>query len=116
MSNHHNQALISQLLIEQWKYSGLIIWLKGIRAQYTARRDAMVDAIANAFELEESWAADGEFAPLTGPVRVYVARQKRATSAWYSGAASEKKGKILFSFLPPVGGMFVWVSCWVVFD
>jgi len=109
------QVLITQLLVNEWKFSGFIRWLRGIRAQYTLRRNAMLDTISEIFVVEEDWAADGQFMPYTGSerVRIFVARQKKNNAkTWYGAGASadEKKGKILFSFVAPTAGMFVWLK------
>lgn len=94
--------------MHEWKYSGYIRWLRGIRAQYTARRNALVDALVNAFDIEEGVADGDEFAPLKGPVMIYIARSKTAKVSSWRGE-KEKKGKVLFSFVPATAGMFVWV-------
>lgn len=99
---------MTQLLTEQWKYSGWIRWLRGIKAQYTMRRDLMVDGLGHAFDMHVEYTNDFS-APLTSSVKVMVGRSKR-------DAAKEKTGKVLFSFVAPTAGMFLWVSlqCYVV--
>jgi len=98
----YSQVLITQLLTEQWKYSGWIRWLRGIKAQYTIRRNLMVDNLAKAFDLQEEY-GDEYAAPLTGSVKTMVARSKRY-------ATKEKGGKVLFSTVAPTAGMFIWLK------
>ena len=100
ISNNKYQALITQLITKQWKYSGWIRWLRGIRAQYTIRRDLMIDALRNAFDLEEQY--EGEFSPISGPVKIIVGRSKQY-------CLRGEKSKVLFTFVAPTAGMFIWV-------
>ncbi|KAH7107058.1 PLP-dependent transferase [Auriculariales sp. MPI-PUGE-AT-0066] len=80
------QALIGQLMAEQWKINGYIRWLRGLRAQYTARRDYAVDCITEAFDI--------------------VGREEAGTRVFICSAG----GKSLFEFVPPRGGMFLWMA------
>ncbi|KAF8298290.1 PLP-dependent transferase [Clavulina sp. PMI_390] len=89
-----SQALVGQLLTKQWKYDGFVRWLKGLRAQYTIRRDQMVDTLHDFFDLEEEHESDR---------RVFIARSKR-----YGSKNEDKKGKVLLSFVSPNAGMFIW--------
>lgn len=62
----------------------------------------MVDTLASAFELEEE---DEDLESMTAGsnrVRSFVGRSKRHS-------LKEKKGKVLFSFVAPTAGMFIWV-------
>lgn len=73
-------------------------WLKGLQAQYTLRRDTMIDAL-----LDQSHAGID--------VRAVSSNGSKATYAWTTGEPDEKfaSGKHLLSFVPPQGGMFVWL-------
>ncbi|EJD35333.1 PLP-dependent transferase [Auricularia subglabra TFB-10046 SS5] len=87
--NGFGQALVATLLCEQWGgVDDYLRWLRGLRAQYTMRRDFTVDCFAAAFTLSEHF-EDG-VAKLIGS-----ARQGETT---------------LFEFIPPVGGMFIWIK------
>jgi aromatic amino acid aminotransferase I / 2-aminoadipate transaminase len=97
------QALAIQLL-RTWKYEGYIRWLRGLRAQYAARRDHFIDVLSDVFELEARLSTQGRWAGC----EVYTA---------YAKPIGEKKvmlekraRKPLFEFVPPTSGMFVWVS------
>ncbi|KAF8313877.1 PLP-dependent transferase [Clavulina sp. PMI_390] len=104
-----SQALVTQLLTKQWKYKGYIRWLRGIRAQYTIRRDTMVDAIRVAFDLQEEY-GDSAFGKMLGAsepgsgdaVRVFVARSKN------QHLTNEQKKAVLLSYVAPTAGMFIW--------
>jgi hypothetical protein len=83
-SNNKYQALIKQLIIKHWKYSGWIRWLCGTREQCTIRRDLMIKALGDVFDLEDQY--DGRFTPLSGSVNIIVgaanntSRKRRAKS------------------------------------
>ncbi|KAF8314571.1 pyridoxal phosphate-dependent transferase [Cantharellus anzutake] len=95
----------SQLLVHQWKYPGYIRWLQGIRVAYTQRRDTIIDVLGEIFDLKEEETDDtkGRILPLSGDVKVFVARNR-------SQSVNEKKGNILFSFVVPTAGMFLWLK------
>ncbi|EJD35324.1 PLP-dependent transferase [Auricularia subglabra TFB-10046 SS5] len=87
--NGFGQALVATLLTEQWGgVDGYLRWLRGLRAQYTMRRDFAVDCFAAAFALTER--AENGVVALVGTARA--------------------GGKTLFEFVPPVGGMFIWIK------
>lgn len=62
----------------------------------------MVDTLASAFELEEENEELESMTAGSNPVRSFVGRSKRHS-------LKEKKGKVLFSFVAPTAGMFIWV-------
>jgi aromatic amino acid aminotransferase I len=87
------QALITQLLLT-WEFKGYLQWIKGLRAQYTHRRDYFIDCIAKKFILQ-------------------VASDSQSTRyfASLSEKSNEKRsGNHVFSFVPPTSGMFVWLQ------
>ncbi|KZV85986.1 PLP-dependent transferase [Exidia glandulosa HHB12029] len=89
--NGFGQALVGSLLTQQWKgVDGYLRWLRGLRAQYTIRRDFTIDAFARTFVLTPRGEGDA-----TSTVLV---------------ASSSKDSKPLFEFVPPVGGMFIWIK------
>jgi hypothetical protein len=95
------QSLAMQLL-RTWGMDGYLRWLRGIRAQYTARRDFFVDAISQTFELESKVCATGVwegaevFTAYARPRGGFMMREKARRVP-------------LFEFVPPTAGMFVWV-------
>ncbi|EJU06677.1 PLP-dependent transferase [Dacryopinax primogenitus] len=96
------QALITSLL-NGWGMSGWIRWLRGIRAQYTMRRDMCMDALYNHFDLREDLRASSIRAWDGAPV--LVAHKKGAVAQEkYDSTTS------LFSIVPPVAGMFLWIQ------
>jgi aromatic amino acid aminotransferase I len=90
-------------LIAQWTFEGYVRWLRGLRSQYSHRRDFLVDSLAEEFDLfpapasavPGAWAADGQVV---------------AFSAYPRGCAPNEKIRPLLSFVPPSSGMFVWVQ------
>ncbi|KAI0638513.1 PLP-dependent transferase [Trametes polyzona] len=98
------QSLIAQLLTS-WKYDGYVRWLQGLAAQYQARRDYLIDALADEFHLRMSLGTTGAW---QGCV-VYTASAKpRGLSA-----LSEKFSlgeQPYFTLAPPTAGMFLWLK------
>ncbi|KZP00312.1 PLP-dependent transferase [Calocera viscosa TUFC12733] len=96
------QALITSLL-NGWGMSGWIRWLRGIRAQYTMRRDMCMDALYDNFDLREDFRA-GSISAWDGAT-VLVAHKKgvQAMEKYDSNTS-------LFSIVPPVAGMFLWIK------
>lgn len=79
--------------------------MTGLQSNYTERRDGLLDAIANEFDLSEETAEPTFF----GGIKMLVANER--TPAWAPYAyVDEKKKNGLFSFIPPTSGMFVWVG------
>ncbi|EJD35692.1 PLP-dependent transferase [Auricularia subglabra TFB-10046 SS5] len=88
--NGFGQALVTDLLVNQWGpgIDGYLRWLRGIRAQYTLRRDFAVDCFAQTFHLVE--------------------RQDAGATVLVGSASVGSKA--LFEFVPPVGGMMIWLK------
>ncbi|CDO75895.1 hypothetical protein BN946_scf184523.g4 [Trametes cinnabarina] len=104
------QSLITQLLIS-WQYDGYVRWLHGLAVQYEARRDFMIDALAEEFKLQLSLGTTGAWRGCT----VYTASakpQRRAggTTEKFALDADKMREKPYFSLVPPSSGMFVWVQ------
>jgi len=79
------QSFIAKLLVDEWKMSGWIEWLRGLGFEYTKRRDYIVSAMNKEFDLETAEEVEkGEY--------VFVEHSKR-----------------LISFVPPMAGMFLWI-------
>jgi aromatic amino acid aminotransferase I len=76
---------VSELLVSQWGIAGYLRWLRGLRAQYTMRRDFTVDCFADAFDIGT--------------------REESGVTVIICSAG----GKQLFEMVPPRGGMFIWV-------
>ncbi|CAE6412922.1 unnamed protein product [Rhizoctonia solani] len=104
-----SQAMVMQLVSKQWGYDGYIRWLRGIGAQYTERRDLMLDSL---FEASFSGLGLTQNHSLSqGGVAVYDAYAK--PSGFMHGISDEKlppRGKTLFSFSIPNAGMFLWIK------
>ncbi|GAA6006112.1 hypothetical protein JCM10207_000527 [Rhodosporidiobolus poonsookiae] len=110
------QALVGKLLAEEWGFEGYLRWLKGIRAQYGSRRDAMVDALldhasahletrATAGAASEGWKA------AAGHVYELYTKDGRARDekGFVTGEKGARAGKKVLSFVAPQGGMFIWL-------
>jgi aromatic amino acid aminotransferase I / 2-aminoadipate transaminase len=78
------QSFIAKLLVDEWKMSGWIEWLKGLGYEYTKRRDYIVGAMYKEFEEKAEEAEKGGYIVVTKP-------------------------KSLISFVPPMAGMFLWI-------
>ncbi|KAJ7047399.1 pyridoxal phosphate-dependent transferase [Mycena alexandri] len=99
------QSLVTATL-QEWGYEGYIRWLKGLRLQYTLRRDYFVDALAEEFQLT---VAPGTAGMWEG-CQVYTgsAKPKRSVTGYFNEKAPISSP--LFSFVPPTSGMFVWLK------
>jgi len=72
----------------------------GLGTQYTLRRDYFIDCLDDEFDLQLAFARDG----------IWEGRDYYLASAKSSAKQmSEKNQKVMFSFVPPTSGMFVWV-------
>ncbi|KAK4702386.1 hypothetical protein P7C70_g3836, partial [Phenoliferia sp. Uapishka_3] len=91
-----SQAIVGQLLHE-FKTDGFVRWLRGIAAQYELRRNWSLDTLAKHLHLEE--ASDS-------PSIIAFDRNHHS----FSDAEKKSWGKSLFSFVPPAGGMFIWLA------
>lgn len=98
------QALITTVLLN-WQSAGYIRWLKGLKVQYKHRRDFFIDCLAEQFHLETEPAIHGMYEGCD----VYHASQRSRVDK--SGYLAEKSHPVvLFSFVPPASGMFVWLK------
>ncbi|ELU45810.1 peptidyl-prolyl cis-trans isomerase-like 4 [Rhizoctonia solani AG-1 IA] len=105
-----SQAMVMQLVSKQWGHDGYIRWLRGIGAQYTERRNLMLDSLfesssSSGLELVQNHGVSQETAA------VYDAYAKPNGVLYDS--LDEKfppKGKTLFSFSLPNAGMFLWIK------
>ncbi|KAI9000704.1 PLP-dependent transferase [Trametes punicea] len=99
------QSLITQLLTT-WQYDGYVRWLHGLAVQYKARRDFLIDGLADEFKLKISLGTSGSW---KGCV-VYTAFAKPQ----HGGEMTEKfrplDDRPYFSLVPPTAGMFVWLK------
>ncbi|CAE6427770.1 unnamed protein product [Rhizoctonia solani] len=104
-----SQAMVMQLVSKQWGYDGYIRWLRGIGAQYTERRDLMLDSLFEASSSGLGLALNYNLSQ--GAVRVYDAYVKPA-GIMYSDLDEKlpSRDKTLFSFAIPNGGMFLWIK------
>ncbi|KAG7449369.1 PLP-dependent transferase [Guyanagaster necrorhizus] len=97
------QVMVTSLLLN-WHYEGYIRWLRALRLQYQQRRDAFIDALADAFQLDMAIEMNGH---RKGSL-VYHASLKPERQ--FSEKSSMRYSKPLFSFVPPSSGMFVWLK------
>ena len=97
------QSVITQLITKQWGLGGYVRWLRGIRTNYTVRRDAMLDVFMDKFDI--TLASGSGYRE--GAV-VYDARFKQLGGS--SLTTAEKKPPKVMSFIPPTGGMFLWIE------
>lgn len=95
------QVLTTSLLLN-WQYTGYIRWLKALRAQYTLRRDFLVDTILDAFDVR------------IGPTGTGFRDNAVVYHATFKGKNSKREKyatvPTVLSFVPPVGGMFVFLK------
>jgi len=96
------QALITSLL-NGWGMSGWIRWLRGIKAQYTLRRDMCMDALYDHFDMREDLRSSSISAWTGAPVLVAHKKGLQQVEKYDSTTS-------LFSIVPPVAGMFLWIQ------
>ncbi|KAM6516792.1 hypothetical protein FSOLCH5_007734 [Fusarium solani] len=87
-----SQAIVLSLL-QTWTMDGYLGWLQNLRLQYQARRDWMIDAFAQHFDL------------------IPGARSAVPNANGIVASLAPKNGTSpvpIFSFVPPTGGMFIW--------
>ncbi|KAG1874474.1 pyridoxal phosphate-dependent transferase [Suillus subalutaceus] len=98
------QAVVTKILMH-WTYDGYIRWLRGLRTEYQQRRDFFIDCLAEEFHLHAVPAVAGVWEGCT----VYQAssKVKKSTSMTEKYSARDRT---MFSFVPPVAGMFVWMK------
>ncbi|KAF9259481.1 PLP-dependent transferase [Marasmius fiardii PR-910] len=97
------QVVITSTLL-QWKYEGYIRWLKGLRLQYKQRRDNLLDCFHEEFHIRKTLGVKGHHEGCT----VYDASLKPKNSFMSEKTLSIEKR--VFSFVPPTGGMFLWLE------
>ncbi|KAF9522389.1 pyridoxal phosphate-dependent transferase [Crepidotus variabilis] len=100
-----SQSLVSALLM-QWKYDGFIRWAHGLAQQYTRRRSLFIDLLGQQFDLQpEATSANSKDHGHT----VYLAYRKNP-KYFPSPRSRDDKEVPVFSFVPPLSGMFVWLT------
>jgi aromatic amino acid aminotransferase I len=77
-------------LLQKWGTDGYVEWLATLRDQYQTRRNWMCDAIAKSFDVR--------------PVEKTELKGAEGLAVYLKGSES----KPVFTFAPPMGGMFVW--------
>ncbi|KAK4056974.1 hypothetical protein OIO90_001874 [Microbotryomycetes sp. JL221] len=87
-------ALIISSLLHQWGISGYLTWLARLKSEYENRRNVMLDAICASFDVKQAEASGIKGA---------------------EGLVAYVKGTDVaaFSFVPPTGGMFVWIKVYL---
>lgn len=106
------QSFVAQLLTQQWGFNGYVRWLRGLRTEYTMRRDIFIDALCDEFSTSQTYVAQGTWAGCTAFVARPRPRQVSRSAQASLEYADEKHTfgtKPLFSFVPPSSGMFVWL-------
>lgn len=92
-----SQMLLGKLLSEEWGVSGYLRWLKGVKSLYRARRNDFIDLLLAqpgvGMEVRLSSAGAFEFS-----VSPSVTKSPLAALSY--------DNRILYSFVPPAGGMF----------
>lgn len=92
--------MVTELVVKTWGMEGYVRWLKGLKAQYTTRRNAFIDAMMHELDISLT---KGE--GILEGATVYQGSIKEP-----KGTVMLEKKKIRVSFVPPTSGMFVWVS------
>ncbi|KAJ3571430.1 hypothetical protein NP233_g3765 [Leucocoprinus birnbaumii] len=99
------QGLLTALLLN-WKFDGYVRWLRGLRAQYTERRDLCIDLFHEFFELQEQ-SPGVKGTPYNGYLK---SRSPEALNYWAEKFDDEVKQRPVISFVPPTSGMFLWLQ------
>jgi aromatic amino acid aminotransferase I len=103
---------LTTTLLTHWGYDGYIRWLRGIKSTYKQRRDWIIDAIDDNFDLVLD-----SHAPMDEKRAVYEIEGLGKGATCYSKSSDEKwdekkgavmslkkgKGPALVSFIPPTG-------------
>jgi aromatic amino acid aminotransferase I len=78
----------------------------GLGTQYTLRRDYFIDCLDDEFDLQLAFARDG----------IWEGRDYYLASTKSSAKQMSEKfdRQIMFSFVPPTSGMFVWVRAFLM--
>ncbi|KAF9009104.1 hypothetical protein BDQ17DRAFT_1349532, partial [Cyathus striatus] len=97
-------SLVVSLLLK-WQYSGYIQWLKGLQAQYKARRDFFIDCLSEEFELRQIFVTAGAWEGCDA----FVAHEK-GRNIRNEKYCSDGHTMTMFSFVPPTSGMFLWLK------
>ncbi|KZS93370.1 PLP-dependent transferase [Sistotremastrum niveocremeum HHB9708] len=97
-----SQVLVTQLLTQQWGYSGYIRWLKGLQYQYTLRRDTILDYFAEEFNVSQEPGSE-----LWNGHVVHVCYAKSTRAPFMKEKSALKP---LISYVPPRAGMFIWLK------
>ncbi|TFK43565.1 PLP-dependent transferase [Crucibulum laeve] len=100
-----SQSIVTSLLLN-WRYEGYLRWLKGLRVQYTERRNFFIDCLAEEFHLQRTLDTQGVWAGC----EVYHASQKHRAEKQATNEKRAEIGNAVFSFVPPTSGMFVWLK------
>lgn len=100
-----SQSIIASLLLN-WKFDGYIRWLRGVREQYTHRRDFFVDCLAERFDLIPSTSTEG----IWSGSKVYIAYRTCNSPSNVKSTKLSSETQPLFSFVPPTSGMFTWLQ------
>ncbi|KAK4052449.1 hypothetical protein OIV83_002251 [Microbotryomycetes sp. JL201] len=87
-------AIIISSLLHQWGISGYLTWLARLKTEYEIRRNDMVDAVFASFDVKDAAASGVKDA---------------------EGLVAFAKGTNVpvFSFVPPSGGMFLWIKVYL---
>ncbi|KAF9247270.1 pyridoxal phosphate-dependent transferase [Melanogaster broomeanus] len=96
------QSIITKILLN-WTYDGYVRWLRGLRTEYTQRRDFIIDCFSEEFQIQIGPSTTDMWSGCT----TYHAARKQA------GRDHEKyplQNRTMFSFVPPVAGMFIWIK------
>ncbi|GAA5841313.1 hypothetical protein JCM11251_001622 [Rhodosporidiobolus azoricus] len=107
------QAMVGKLLAEEWGLTGYLRWLKGIKAEYRARRDGLVDRLLSTagatLDTRERQALSPAWASKQAKVfEMYLKDGERDEKGFLVGEGQGAEKKVL-SFVAPQGGMFVWL-------
>ncbi|KAH9947220.1 pyridoxal phosphate-dependent transferase [Amylocystis lapponica] len=99
-----SQILVTQLLTH-WKFEGYVRWLQGLVVQYKIRRDVLVDAFAEDFDLRSTSTTHIDHWKGMAVLNACMKPAKGASMLEKSSLST----RTLFSFVPPTSGMFIWV-------
>lgn len=105
------QSMVTQLVVKTWGMAGYVRWLRGLRAEYTTRRDTLIDAFCKAMGVElvtEEYRNEKPGGDVWDGATVWTATLTANAGAVKGARGVEKKVRV--SFVPPTSGMFVWVK------
>ena len=93
------------MITQEWGLDGYFRWLQGLRFQYKARRDLILDLLTTHFKVKKQVL---EIMPGIWQLG-YKGYNHPSTVKGFFSSEEKVSGNHLVSFVPPTAGMFIWI-------